>query len=240
MRGRGVLWLAVLLLTLVWAVGAAGAQCDPSAGCEGEVAQPVVSLRGIVHSHRGSSYRHPGYSTLELVSTPEAAYMTANEPRTRTHLRWLTEEAEGNAVKVTWDCRRPYQAFHYTLTARGQVGDTVTAHITFHAQISRRWCDAAKAREEAQRIAAERRRRVAEEEAARHKREQAEREAHETTGTCTNGTYVNSAGNTVCKPEERETGPPAGATAECSDGTYSFSESRSGTCSSHGGVARWL
>lgn len=56
---------------------------------------------------------------------------------------------------------------------------------------------------------------------------------------CTNGTYVNSAGNTVCSPENSPTAP-AGATAECTDGTYSFSESRSGTCSHHGGVARWL
>jgi resuscitation-promoting factor RpfB len=56
---------------------------------------------------------------------------------------------------------------------------------------------------------------------------------------CTNGTYVNSAGNTVCRPEESPSAP-AGATAECTDGTYSFSQSRSGTCSHHGGVARWL
>jgi hypothetical protein len=56
---------------------------------------------------------------------------------------------------------------------------------------------------------------------------------------CTNGTYVNSAGNTVCRPETSSTAP-TGATAECEDGTYSFSESRSGTCSHHGGVARWL
>jgi Protein of unknown function (DUF3761) len=34
--------------------------------------------------------------------------------------------------------------------------------------------------------------------------------------------------------------PPAGATALCRDGTYSFSKHRSGTCSHHGGVARWL
>jgi hypothetical protein len=56
---------------------------------------------------------------------------------------------------------------------------------------------------------------------------------------CTNGTYVNSAGTTVCRPENSPT-VPAGATAECKDGTYSFSQSRSGTCSYHGGVARWL
>jgi len=34
--------------------------------------------------------------------------------------------------------------------------------------------------------------------------------------------------------------PPAGATAQCRDGSYSFSQHRSGTCSHHGGVARWL
>jgi hypothetical protein len=33
---------------------------------------------------------------------------------------------------------------------------------------------------------------------------------------------------------------PAGATARCRDGTYSYSQHRSGTCSYHGGVAAWL
>lgn len=59
------------------------------------------------------------------------------------------------------------------------------------------------------------------------------------TPSCTNGTYVNSAGNTVCSPETSPT-VPAGATAQCVDGTYSFSQSRRGTCSYHGGVAQWL
>lgn len=57
--------------------------------------------------------------------------------------------------------------------------------------------------------------------------------------SCTNGTYVNSAGNTVCRPEV-SADAPAGATAKCVDGTYSFSQSRRGTCSSHGGVSEWL
>jgi hypothetical protein len=60
-------------------------------------------------------------------------------------------------------------------------------------------------------------------------------------GECPNGTYENSNGNTICKPYTPENGEqPAGATAECEDGTYSFSEHRSGTCSDHGGVKRWL
>lgn len=33
---------------------------------------------------------------------------------------------------------------------------------------------------------------------------------------------------------------PLGATARCKDGTYSYSSTRSGTCSHHGGVSAWL
>lgn len=72
----------------------------------------------------------------------------------------------------------------------------------------------------------------------RKERERQQREQQQAT-TCPNGTYENAAGHIVCKPYESPT-QPAGATAECADGTYSFSESRSGTCSHHGGVARWL
>lgn len=51
--------------------------------------------------------------------------------------------------------------------------------------------------------------------------------------------YTNSRGNRVQSPT-RYNQAPAGATALCRDGTYSFSQSRRGTCSHHGGVARWL
>lgn len=48
--------------------------------------------------------------------------------------------------------------------------------------------------------------------------------------------YVNSQGNFVSSPSDN----PAGATAKCRNGTYSYSQSRRGTCSHHGGVAEWL
>lgn len=51
--------------------------------------------------------------------------------------------------------------------------------------------------------------------------------------------YTNSKGEKVQSPARYDTAP-AGATAECNDGTYSFSKSRRGTCSHHGGVKRWL
>jgi hypothetical protein len=56
---------------------------------------------------------------------------------------------------------------------------------------------------------------------------------------CPNGTYVNSSGNTVCSPYQSPSGPPAGATAKCNDGSYSFSQHHQGTCSHHGGVAEF-
>jgi uncharacterized protein YraI len=51
--------------------------------------------------------------------------------------------------------------------------------------------------------------------------------------------YQNSKGNTVQSPTHYDA-VPDGATAVCRDGSYSFSQSRRGTCSHHGGVSRWL
>lgn len=51
--------------------------------------------------------------------------------------------------------------------------------------------------------------------------------------------YKNSNGERVQSPTYYTTAP-AGATAECRDGTYSFSRNRRGTCSHHGGVKKWL
>jgi hypothetical protein len=53
--------------------------------------------------------------------------------------------------------------------------------------------------------------------------------------------YTNSVGNTVHSPAYTSNSSiPAGASAQCGDGTYSFSQSRRGTCSHHGGVSRLL
>ena len=55
--------------------------------------------------------------------------------------------------------------------------------------------------------------------------------------SCNDNHYVNSSGHVVHSPscgEEHEK-----RTAECRDGSVSFSEHRRGTCSYHGGVAHW-
>ena len=51
--------------------------------------------------------------------------------------------------------------------------------------------------------------------------------------------YTNVNGHRVHRPT-RANQAPAGATARCADGTWSFSENHRGTCSHHGGVASWL
>ena len=51
--------------------------------------------------------------------------------------------------------------------------------------------------------------------------------------------YTNTAGNEVHSPAYSNSAP-IGASAQCRDGTYSFSQSRRGTCSHHGGVSEWL
>jgi hypothetical protein len=52
--------------------------------------------------------------------------------------------------------------------------------------------------------------------------------------------YTNIDDQQVHSPAYSSGGVPAGATAVCRDETYSFSQHRSGTCSHHGGVAKWL
>lgn len=53
--------------------------------------------------------------------------------------------------------------------------------------------------------------------------------------------YVNRDGRAVHSPAHSRSGRvPEGASAQCRDGTYSFSRHHGGTCSRHGGVAQWL
>jgi hypothetical protein len=58
-------------------------------------------------------------------------------------------------------------------------------------------------------------------------------------GTTADRYYRNVDGDLVRSPTFSST-VPEGATARCRDGSYSFSRHRRGTCSHHGGVAKWL
>jgi hypothetical protein len=58
--------------------------------------------------------------------------------------------------------------------------------------------------------------------------------------SCGADEYDNVDNTCVPRPEPAPTGVPAGATARCRDGDYSFSLHQRGTCSGHDGVAQWL
>jgi hypothetical protein len=52
--------------------------------------------------------------------------------------------------------------------------------------------------------------------------------------------YRSRDGSEVHSPSKTNSGrPPSGASAQCRDGSYSFSHHARGTCSHHGGVASW-
>jgi hypothetical protein len=54
------------------------------------------------------------------------------------------------------------------------------------------------------------------------------------------GHYKNKSGQEVHSPaHSKDNEVPQGARAKCRDGSYSFSQHHSGTCSRHDGVATW-
>ncbi|MDB5715212.1 MAG: hypothetical protein JWO15_2609 [Sphingomonadales bacterium] len=51
--------------------------------------------------------------------------------------------------------------------------------------------------------------------------------------------YTARSGHRVHRPM-KAANAPRGASAQCRDNSWSFSENHRGTCSHHGGVSRWL
>lgn len=53
-------------------------------------------------------------------------------------------------------------------------------------------------------------------------------------------TTIAPAPKPMAAPAATENSNPAGATAQCKDGSYSHAKSHQGACSRHGGVAKWM
>jgi hypothetical protein len=49
-----------------------------------------------------------------------------------------------------------------------------------------------------------------------------------------------AAATSAPAPAPTQAAVPSEVTAVCNDGTFSYSQHRRGTCSHHGGVARWI
>jgi hypothetical protein len=223
--------LAIAAVSLATVFGGCGDTEKATAGTRTTNAAAVAGAktpRVALHVSEGSYSLTSSSATIHGTAT-KGALVTANGRAAAVHQgHWratLQLHIGDNSVRVI-------------ATMPGRTSSTDLISITRHhspAELE------AKARARVLRAEAERRH----EAEARDRRErkeheqQAAQQRRQALSECTNGTYVNTAGNTVCKPVESST-QPAGATAECEDGTYSFSESRSGTCSHHGGVRTWL
>jgi hypothetical protein len=233
---RGSRWSArrvmscVLVLVAVVFCGCGGtAGVTTSAKGSGSSAERQVAARRVsLHLNSGS------YSLSESSRRVSGTVSLGASVRVNGHAAHVKAGRWSRTVGL----RIGDNSIQVVATMTGLLPSNAVIHIVRHhspAELE------AKARARALRAEA-RKRQEAEARERRERKQQgqlAEQQHQQALSECTNGTYVNAAGNTVCKPVESST-QPAGATAECEDGTYSFSESRSGTCSHHGGVRTWL
>lgn len=176
--------------------------------------EPVNTLKTKITPIYGKTFANPGETLIELIATPEAAYMTATEKVEHTNLKWLTlegvQESGQNIISQPWECKKPHQAFTYTLSARAEIGSTIFSTIRFHAHLTSKWCSKAKKNEEIQK---NRERRKYEEEikqtekneriSAETERKRIEEERHKFESNCIaiGGTPVHVTGQfeIVCK-----------------------------------------
>lgn len=131
----------------------------PQAGAA-EESEAVKEVRAVLRPHHGHTYKTPGYTSIEIITIPEAAYETATDNGIHTKLKWLTEPGEAQIIEQPWNCHARNEQFDYVITARAAVGETVSTMVRFRPQLSAGWCARAKSREAAakRRQAAEARR----------------------------------------------------------------------------------
>jgi hypothetical protein len=221
--------LVIMLAAILAGCGSSGAvvTTTTSAGTASQAADAAKVVPVSLHLTRGS-YAVSAPGTTISGTASKGASISVNGTKATVHSgRWhdgLHLHIGSNRVEVE-------------ATMSGHAPTTRVIHVVRHHSVTEL---EALAHARALRVEAKR---LHETEAREHREhEAAVKREHEQTQQqveCPNGTYENSTGNIVCKPYESPT-QPAGATAKCEDGTYSFSESRSGTCSHHGGVAVWL
>jgi hypothetical protein len=135
---------------------------------------PVSHLYARANAHPGNSSQHPGYTSL-FVDTVPFAHVTITLSRRGHRLtqsfEWVGEPTDlavgDQATSIEWSCGHPGGTYAYTVTARSDVGPTLTRHGHF-SPVSETRCHTLKRRE---REAKERNDRRYAEEVGRQQRE---------------------------------------------------------------------
>ncbi len=110
-------------------------------------AKPVTRLTVSAVAHDGSSLAHPGYTSLDVTTSPYA-FVTVTLARNghRTLRREWGEQASAVAANVSWSCHHPGGSYRYTVTARTDVGRKLTRSGRF-APVSPARCRALRGQE---------------------------------------------------------------------------------------------
>ena len=86
-------------------------------------AKPVTRLTVAAVAHNGDTTAHPGYTTINVTTSPYAfvdVELTRGKRHT-TRIEW-GERPAAVAQEIPWSCRSPGGTYRYTVTARTDVG----------------------------------------------------------------------------------------------------------------------
>jgi hypothetical protein len=110
-------------------------------------AKPVARLTVAAVAHNGDTTAHPGYTTINVTTSPYAFVDVelARGKRHTTRIEW-GEHPAAVAQEIPWSCSSPGGTYRYTVTARTDVGKKLTRSGSF-APVSAVRCHTLQRRE---------------------------------------------------------------------------------------------
>jgi hypothetical protein len=110
-------------------------------------AKPVARLTVAAVAHNGDTTAHPGYTTINVTTSPYAFVDVEliRGKRHTTRIEW-GEHPAAVAQEIPWSCRSPGGTYRYTVTARTDVGKKLTRSGSF-APVSAVRCHTLQRRE---------------------------------------------------------------------------------------------
>jgi hypothetical protein len=129
------------------AQAAAESRAEQAAKVKQARAKPVARLTVAAVAHNGDTTARPGYTTINVTTSPYAfvdVELIRGKRRT-TRIEW-GEHPAAVAQEIPWSCRSPGGAYRYTVTARTDVGKKLTRSGSF-APVSAVRCHTLQRRE---------------------------------------------------------------------------------------------
>lgn len=189
----------------------------------------------------GGSLGEPAPAPAQAISTLSAAGPGAPQRLDDTAAVEAAEDAAREAAEAAQRAAADRAAAEKALkkAAADRAAAEKAAAEAAAAKVAARKAAAAQAAQVKRQAAAARQAAITRKAEAAAARAGEQRREAASSSTGSTDTYTNVDGDQVQRPTHAA-GRPSGSSAQCRDGTYSFSRHRSGTCSGHGGVATWF